>query len=71
MFNFNPQLWREFEALLVNEKEWNQFENVGKTSHNQQEKAQEQEKIVKRQKSACKKCRERDAPVDRKDHCSG
>ena len=55
MFNFNPQLWREFEALLVNEKEWNQFENVGKTSHYQQEKAQEQEKISKCQKSACKK----------------
>jgi len=55
MFNFNPQVWREFEAHLVNEKEWNQFENVGKTSHYQQEKVQEQEKMFKSQKSACKK----------------
>jgi len=70
MFDFKPQLWREFEALLVNEKEWNQFENVGKTSHYKQEKAQEQEKFSSVIRALAKKCRKRDAPVDRKAHCS-
>jgi len=36
-------------------KKLNQFGNVGETSHYQQEKAQEQEKNFKCQKSACKK----------------